>query len=475
MPTMPESIANDNHDAEAALAAAFSRVLTARVGSAGSFAERESEALRLSNEVVRGDLERALAAVVAEHGEDELLIDGARYRRHADGSVRYHSLAGPLDVSRPTYRRIGEHNGPIVVPLELAAGLVERATPAMAERVAHGHGECGSRALQRQLVASGRVPPSRSTLETIGKRVGSALVEHARAVVAVVRRAEKLPVGTCVLQLGLDRTAVPMEEDAPPGTPSKVRTKPRVRATPDPVVVAYRMAYIATLAFVDGEREVLRTLKYSATADDGPEEILRTMMLDVRHALRQDDSLRVLVVQDAAPEMWNRMREALEAEPSVDEHCELIDHYHAMEHLHAAAKAIDDDDTVIMDRWKAMLAERDDAIDDIHTEIVHELAKGYRPERRWVLEDQDVYLENNKDRLRYASLRRSGCPIGSGPTEGAAKSVIACRCKRSGQRWRPKGLRSALACRDALLNDRIHHGLRALRHRRYTADVRRAA
>lgn len=474
--TMPESIANDNHDAEAALAAAFSRVLTSRVGSRGSFAERESEALRLSNEVVRGDLVRALERTVEEQEQhDELMIDGERYHRHRDGSARYHSLVGPLDVRRPTYRKSGERNGPTAVPLELAAGLVESATPAMAVRVAHGHGESGSRALERQLLASGRLPPSRSTLESIGKRVGSAFAEDARAIVAVVRRAEKLPTGTRVLQLGLDRTAVPMEEDAPAGTAPKERAKPRVRATPKPVVVAYRMAYIATLAFVDGDREVLRTLKYSATADDGPEEILRAMMLDLRHALRQDRTLRVLVVQDAAPEMWNRMRESLAAEPSVTTHDELIDHYHAMEHLHAAAQAIDDDTNVIMDRWRAMLATRDDAIDEIHDEVIHELGQGYRPERRMVLEEEDVYLTNNKNRLRYASLRRSGCPIGSGPTEGAAKSVVACRCKRSGQRWRPQGLRSALACRDALLNDRIHHGLRALRQRRYTAEVRHAA
>lgn len=39
-----------------------------------------------------------------------------------------------------------------------------------------------------------------------------------------------------------------------------------------------------------------------------------------------------------------------------------------------------------------------------------------------------TYLENNKGRLRFATPREAGCPIGSGATEGAAKSVIACRC-----------------------------------------------
>lgn len=473
--TMPETLANDNHDAEAALAVAFSRAVTARVGARAGFEERESEALRLGNEVVRGDLKRALEKIVEEHGKDDLLIDGEAYRHHEPGSAMVHSLVGSFEVARPSYRREGEHNGPTKVPLDLVAGLVERATPAMAARIAHGHGECGSRALEGQLIASGRVPPSRTTLQSIGKEVGSKLADKARRVTAVVRRSERVPEGTRILQLGLDRTAVRMEEDAPPGTSPKPRAKPRIRKAPPPVEANFRMAYIATLAFVDGDREVLRTLKYSATPDDGPEEGVRAMMLDVRHALRQDPSLQVLVVQDAAPEMWNRMREALHAEPSVSHHHELIDHYHAMHHLYAAAEAIDDDTGAVMDRWKAMLAERDDAIDDIHAEIVHELTQGYVPKRRIVLEDEDTYLTNNKDRLRYASLRAQGFPIGSGPTEGAAKSVVACRCKRSGQRWRPPGLRAVLACRDALLNDRLPHAVQALRRHRYTAEVRRAA
>jgi hypothetical protein len=473
--TMPEKIANDNHDTEAALAAAFTRAVTARVGARAGFAEREAEALRLGNEVILCDLKGALERLVEEHGEDELVIDGESYRHHAHGSAEVHSLAGTFEVTRPSYRKMGEHNGPIVVPLDLAAGLMERATPAMAARVAHGHGERGSRALEDQLIASGRVPPSRTTLETIGKKVGTGLAEETRRVSAVVRRSETVPEGTRILQLGLDRTAVRMEEDAPAGTLPKPRTKPRERKAPPPVVAKFRMAYIATLAYVDGDRDVLRTLKYSATPDDGPAEGLRAMMLDVRQALRQDPSLEVLVVQDAAPEMWNRVREALQAEPSVTDHHEVIDWYHAMPHLYAAAEAIDDDTDAIMERWKTMLAERDDAVDDIETEVAHEMAQGYVPERRIVLEDEHTYLTNNMDRLRYASLRARGFPIGSGPTEGAAKSVVACRCKRSGQRWRPPGLRAVLASRDALLNGRLPQAVEALRRHRYTAEIRRAA
>ena len=51
---------------------------------------------------------------------DELLIDGILYRRsHDPGEVLYHSLNGSLPVTRATYRRVGERNGPTVAPVDV--------------------------------------------------------------------------------------------------------------------------------------------------------------------------------------------------------------------------------------------------------------------------------------------------------------------------------------------------------------------
>ena len=57
-----------------------------------------------------------------------------------------------------------------MVALELQAGLVEGATPAMAYRVALGYAKKHSRGLEEDLLASHRVPPSRTKLEEMAKR-----------------------------------------------------------------------------------------------------------------------------------------------------------------------------------------------------------------------------------------------------------------------------------------------------------------
>lgn len=468
--TVPDSDAHANPCVPRRLAEAFRAEVDARVGS-GDFASREEIALALSNEVVRADLTTALQSIVTSHGTDDVLVDGEPYRFHASGTRSYGSLVGPLEVERPTFRKVGVRNGPTIVGLDLAAGLMHGMTPALATRLARGKAKDPSRDLYDDLVASHRVPPSRSTLETKGNAIGAAL-HHRRAVVeAVARRAERLPEGARTLVLGLDRTSSPMEEDLPPGTPLRPRKKPRIRKAPPPVEVNHRMAFVGTVAVADDDGDIVLTSKYGATAADGPDAILHAMMQDVRHALRQDASLRIVVVQDAAKEMWKHVIAALEAEPSVAHWEELVDHYHAMGHLWAAAEAMEGDAPVIIARWKKALRHEDEAIDAIAKELEREVARGYLPTYRIAMENEITFITNNGARMRYASLRDAGFPIGSGATEGACKSFFSVRCKRSGQRWRNAGLRATLACRSLLLNDRLDRAMVTLRRLDFSANV----
>lgn len=449
---------------------AFRAEVDERVGD-GDFASREEVALALANEVVRGDLTAALESIVAAHGTEDVLVNGERYRLHEWGTKPYPSLVGPLVVQRPSFRQVGVRNGPTVVPLDLAAGLVHGMTPALATRIARGRAKDPSRDVHADLVASHRVPPSRSTLETKGNAIGTALSERQAVVRAVARRAETLPSGAQTVVLGLDRTSSPMEEDLPPGTPPRPRKKPRVRKAPPPVEVNYRMAFVGTVAFADADGDIVDTYKYAATPADGSAEILHAMMQDIRNALRRDNTLRIVVVQDAAKEMWKLVVAALEAEPSVSDWEELVDHYHAMAHLWAAAQALDGDSNKIMNRWKQALRHDDGAIDVIAQELTCEIARGYLPTYRIAMEAELTFITNNGARMRYASLRNAGFPIGSGATEGACKSFFSIRCKRSGQRWRNDGLRATLICRSLLLNDRLDRAMVTLRRRDFSAHV----
>ena len=160
--------------------------------------------------------------------------------------------------------------------------------------------------------ADHRRPPSRSTLERLGKAMGTQITQAAPRLEPVVRQAETLPEGARAVSVGVDRTTVPMEEvrpaGAPPATRRTPRTTPYVRTPPAPVDVKYRMAYVGTVSVVDAAGEALVTRRYAISSADDPAALVARMMADVRRAGAQDPRLPVGVVQDAAPELWTLIR-----------------------------------------------------------------------------------------------------------------------------------------------------------------------
>jgi hypothetical protein len=155
----------------------------------GSFGQREEATLAIFEEAARGLLLQELSAIAARFGE-RILVDGVEYQEHEPGTGHYSSLNGPLDVPRSTYREVGVRNGPTIVPLDLVAGLVEGATPAMAYNVANGYARRDMRQHGEALELAHRVPPPRATLERMAKRIAKEVHEAAPRVETALRRGE---------------------------------------------------------------------------------------------------------------------------------------------------------------------------------------------------------------------------------------------------------------------------------------------
>ena len=459
MVSVPQSEIENNVEVQH-LVKQFRRTVESLVGDQATFAEREVVALAVANEATRQVLQHDLQTIADELG-DEVRVDGVLYREHERGEVDYHSLCGDLRVPRSTYRRVGERNGPTVVPLELSAGLIERATPALAHNVAQGYAKHDMRSHGEDLRAAARVPPSRTTLETMAKRMAMAVAAQTSRIEPVVRRGERLPGEATGIVVGLDRIATPMEEERPEGAPPKTRRKqrgtPYVRTPPAPVDVNFRMAYVGTFAVVNEFGEAILTRRYSASPAHGADDLVERLMADVRWALSQQSTLNVGVMQDGAPELWNLLRPALAAEPMVTTWEEGIDVFHLYEHLSEALKCVERRPNMraaILDEWKMDLERRDSAIDVVENYLVkrYNLAPASKAADLW---EELVYIRNNKDRMRYVTLRVAGLPVGSGVTEGAAKSVVGKRAKGCGRRWHDDNLNAVLYLRATYCSDRL--------------------
>lgn len=461
-------------------AIAESRALLRRSVPEGTFAEREEVALAVSNEVVRSFLEEELQEI-ADGFSEEVVVNGVPYKEHESGTITYHSLCGGLVVTRYSYRQMGVHNGPTVVPLELEAGLIERATPAMAFNVAHAFAQHDMRLHEEQLRTAHRVPPSRTTLERVANRIAEAAVEDAPRIERQLRRGEQLPDEAHAISIGLDRTAVAMLESRPEGAPPKPepkRSKPRVRKAPPPTDINWRMAYVGTVSLVNAEGEALLTRRYAAPACDDPRDLVTCMTADVRAALRRQPSLTVGIVQDGAPEMWNRTREGLQTlkdKGVIDAWREGIDRYHLSERIADALRLFDmaeHDRERLLNDWHARFDHDDATIDTVERYLRRrygELSPADQ-ERLW---DHLTYIRNNKDRMRYATLRDAGLPVGSGVTESAARTLIGQRAKGRGRRWLEERLRGVLTLRALRHSDRLPRFWSRFT-RRYTTHVEAA-
>jgi len=414
MTTMPDAMEIAKTEMEE-LTSCLRRTVGKMVSAGAAFADRERVALAVTNEAVRRMLTAELQQMSDGFGK-QVLVDGVLYAQHQEGTVGYHSLCGQLPVCRWTYREVGVRNGPSIVPLVLAAGLVERMTPALAQSVAIGFAKADLRSHEEDLHLAHRLPPSRTAMERAAKRVSGKAQRYQARIEADVRRSEALADGAHAIHAGLDRTSVPMEEPAPtPTKPSHRRhNKPYQRKAPAPVTVNWRMAYVGTVSIVDEYGDAIITRKYAVPAADDPTRVVGRMVADVRRALQQNPSLPVGVVQDGAPEMWSLMRAGLDAEPVVTNYAEAIDRYHLLERLAKALELVERNDGErkrILDQWNEEFERRDSAIDSIESWL-HKRAGWIPAADAEKLAEHLVYLRNNKDRMRYVTIRSHGAMSG---------------------------------------------------------------
>ena len=145
-----------------------------------------------------------------------------------------------------------------------------------------------------------------------------------------------------------------------------------------------------------------------------------------------DRPKHVVWLGDGAEWIWSLKREHL---PHA---VEVLDFYHARDHLHTVAGALWSQKRDRRQRWVKTQETR--LFAGQVSRVLRELRRHARSlgpppdgtpddDPRKVLADNVRYCENNASRMRYDAYRRHGYPIGSGVVESGCKHVIAQRMK----------------------------------------------
>lgn len=146
----------------------------------------------------------------------------------------------------------------------------------------------------------------------------------------------------------------------------------------------------------------------------------------------------VVVLGDGAHWIWD-----LAAEHFGDRRTEILDYWHATEHVWALGRAVHTPTRDVGDRagaWAAAWCA--DLLEHGPSAFLAHLADLPRPsttEAAEVLRVERGYFTTNAPRMQYPAYRARGLPIGSGAVESAAKHVVQTRMKRAGMRWGTKG------------------------------------
>ena len=162
------------------------------------------------------------------------------------------------------------------------------------------------------------------------------------------------------------------------------------------------------------------------------------------------------MVADGAAWIWNL------ASDYFYDSTQLVDWFHACEHLANAAQQLYPQDDGLRKRWlheyKTMLFQ---GHADRVVQHLQKKAETASPTAAEVLQQEAGYFETHKHRMYYLDFRNEGWLIGSGTVESAAKQYKH-RFTGPGMRWSRTGLENLIPVRSLVLSHAFTHAWQSL-------------
>ena len=174
------------------------------------------------------------------------------------------------------------------------------------------------------------------------------------------------------------------------------------------------------------------------------------------------------VVADGAPWIWNVVTDYFYDSQQI------VDWYHASEHLAAAARILKGEGTPAAAQW---LKEHKLWLFQGHAEQIVQClrqAAQEQPNLAEELEKEAGYFENNKNRMNYQEMRENGFVIGSGMVESGEKQFKTRFCG-PGMRWSRPGAEKLIPIRTAILSRRFDSVWRTAYHSHSSRKRKRVA
>lgn len=399
-------------------------------------------------QVVEATYNQAEAACSAT---PRVVYEGGEYVRRARPTARRRvaTLFGPITLWRRGYRYIErEVAEPQIFPLELALGLVQGVTPAVAEVTTRALAEAGAtqQAVLRRLRDEHGVVLGVKRLRALAADVEAELTPHRRQQQAAQLQ-QWLEQAEC--SAGPNRPVLSVGRDG-----ITLATRPHG---------FFEVASAATLTVYDRHRKRLGSVYLGLAPELGQATLSGEVTALVQQTLAACPTLRPRLVYltdagDAECGYYQRVLRKLR-HPTTGRPLEwtrILDYYHASQRLTKLGQALLGGETRQAQAWTAkmrkVLKQPSGVFRVLHSAAALAARRPLSAAQRKEYRRAYNYLRDRSKHLRYHEYRRRGLPIGSGVTEAACKTLFAQRLKQSGMRWSEQGAQRILNLRSILLS-----------------------
>ena len=383
----------------------------------------------------------------ADVDAEGILVEGTAYRRVLRAEETYMTAAGPVRVERTLYKDRTDEAERALVPMELKAGIVGGFwTPMAARQAAWVVSQMTPQIGEELFARVGNMTPSKSSLDRLPKLLAEQWNDDRTGFEKTLRDAITIPDQAVTVMASLDGVLAPMKDGA--AVEKRAETAARGQIAKGPA--GYREVGCATLSFCDKEGKFLAAVRMARMPEPHKASLKQALKAELDVALAKRPDLRLVKAADGANDNWTFLHDDL---PPGDE---VVDFFHAAEHLNAAVAAAYGDGSVEARRRFAdlrhVLLEEKDGVGTVIRSLVYLREKHPRSKR---IATELAYFRKRRSRMRYAEMKAQGLPIGTGVMEAACKTLVTQRLKQSGMRWGQQGGQAILNLRGWAQSERF--------------------
>lgn len=402
--------------------------------------------------LVRGSMHRAGAEILGRllsqgSGESSLTPCACGHAAHYHDTRPKQLLTalGPVRFQRSYYVCPHCHQGQSPRDRELDVEGVS-CSPGVRRMLAVVGSESSFDQGREQLELLAGIEVTAKAVERHAEAIGSDIEVRQQSEIGRAKQLE-LPVagGPAVplLYIEMDGTGIPVAKSETEGRAGKVDGQPaRTREV--------KLGCVFTQTSTDAEGRPVRdedSTSYVAAIETAEAFGLRLYTEAWRRGWSR--AQKKVVIGDGAIWIWNL------ADQHFPSALQIVDLYHARQHLWDLSAKLFPDDSQGLKQWIARCLDR---LEHGKIEALVKILRDSPPgtdELAKTIANEAEYFERNAERMRYPAFRAQGLFVGSGVIEAGCKVVIGARLKCSGMFWTVRGANAIIALRCCRISRRF--------------------